>query len=211
MNRLRSGCRLAVLLALALPAFGEIYSHVDANGQRVFSDRPSGAGSAPIRIGQPNRMPAPSRLPPTQAPQREPATEQQTPYRVVEILAPAADSRITENGGQLDVSVGSEPPLQAGHQYRLRLDDAPVQQSGDSAFSLSAVDRGSHRLQVEIIDGQGRVLQRSDSRIVHLQRTSLAQRRRVQPCRMGDYGKRPECPLRDKPPAKRDIPFVPFM
>jgi hypothetical protein len=44
-----------------------------------------------------------------------------------------------------------------------------------------------------------------------MMRTSLAQRRMVTPCRKADYGVRPECPLKDKPKEKKDIPFVPFL
>jgi hypothetical protein len=42
-------------------------------------------------------------------------------------------------------------------------------------------------------------------------RISLAQKRMVNPCKKADYGVRPECPLKDKPPEKKDIPFVPFI
>jgi hypothetical protein len=33
----------------------------------------------------------------------------------------------------------------------------------------------------------------------------------VRPCKKDDYGVRPECPLQDKPPEKKDIPLVPFI
>ncbi len=62
-----------------------------------------------------------------------------------------------------------------------------------------------------MVDAQERVLQQSESRSFHLIRTSLAQRRMVNPCKKADYGVRPECPLKDKPVEKRDIPFVPFL
>jgi len=64
---------------------------------------------------------------------------------------------------------------------------------------------------VAVIDEQERELQRSAIRTFHLLRTSLAQRRMVNPCKKADYGVRPECPLKDKPVEKRDIPFVPFL
>jgi hypothetical protein len=44
-----------------------------------------------------------------------------------------------------------------------------------------------------------------------MQRISLAQKRKVTPCKKADYGVRPECPLKDKPPEKKNIPFVPFI
>lgn len=210
MNGLRSSAWFAALLAVALPACGEIYSYRDANGQRVFSDRPGNAQAEPLQLHPTNRMPAPLISP---APIRSAALPelQAAPYSQLEVLAPADDAAINENSGHLQVSVRSEPALQVGHQYRVRLNDAPLQTSNATLIELFSLDRGTHRLQVEIIDGQGRVLQRSDSRVFHMLRTSLVQRRRIQPCTGADYGQRPECPLRDKPPAKRDLPFVPFM
>lgn len=210
MNRLRSSAWFAALLAVALPAFGEIYSYRDANGQRAFSDRPGAAQAEPIQLHPTNRMPAPlvSPAPARSAVQPE---VQATPYSQLEVLAPVDDATISENSGRLQVSVRSEPALQAGHHYRVRLDDSPVHTGSADQIQLSSLDRGTHRLQVEIIDTQGRVLQRSASRVFHMLRTSLVQRRRIQPCTTADYGQRPECPLRDKPPTKRDLPFVPFM
>lgn len=210
MNRLRRGVWLSALLTLALPALGEIYSYRDANGNRVFSDRPADAQAKPVQIRPANRMPAPPVAAPP-APSAPPPALQSEPYSRLEVLAPADDAAISENSGQLQVSVRSEPALQAGHQYRVRLDDAAVQTSNATQIELSSLDRGTHRLQVEIVDAQGRVLQRSDSHVFHMLRTSLVQRRRIQPCTTADYGQRPECPLRDKPPPKRDVPFVPFM
>jgi hypothetical protein len=76
---------------------------------------------------------------------------------------------------------------------------------------LQNVDRGSHQLVVEVIDSQGERVLSSEPRVFHMMRTSLAQRRMVNPCRKADYGVRPECPLKDKPKEKKDIPFVPFL
>jgi len=162
----------ALLLAFALPASAAIYSYTDAEGNRVFTDRPGGR-----------------------------AAEQPDP-----------DATIRNNAGELAVSVTSTPALHPGHQYRLLLDGAAVGAPGESpVLMLQNVDRGSHQLVVEVIDSQGERLQASAPRVFHMMRTSLAQRRMVNPCKKGDYGVRPECPLKDKPKEKKDIPFVPFL
>ena len=44
-----------------------------------------------------------------------------------------------------------------------------------------------------------------------MQRISLAQKRKANPCKKADYGVRPECPIKDKPVEKKNIPFVPFI
>ncbi|MGE8337557.1 MAG: penicillin-binding protein, partial [Pseudomonas laurylsulfatiphila] len=74
-------------------------------------------------------------------------------------------------------------------------------------FPLSNIDRGSHTLSVEILDEQGRIIERTASQPFHMQRTSLAQKRKIKPCTLDDYGQRPECPLNDKP-AEEKNPFL---
>ena len=78
-------------------------------------------------------------------------------------------------------------------------------------FALENIDRGTHQLAVEILDAQGRTLERTPNQPFHMLRTSLAQRRIANPCTKTDYGVRPECPLKDKPVEEKDIPFIPFI
>lgn len=201
---------LGLLLALALPAAGQIYTYTDEQGNRVFTDRPGGRAVESVQPRVSNSMPAAPVTAP--APRREQAPR--TPaalYRQLQILQPEADATIRDNAGTLIVSIGSEPALQPGHQYRLLLDGSPIASSEDTRLALDNIDRGTHQLAVEIIDSQGRTLRASPAQPFHMLRTSLAQRRMVRPCQKDDYGVRPECPLKDKPPEKKNIPFVPFL
>lgn len=199
-----------LLAALALPASAGIYTYTDAQGNRVFTDRPGGRAVESVDARPVNSMPAP--------PSRQLSGTREAPptpgftYRRVEIIQPEADATLRNNAGDLSVTVTSEPALQPGHLYRLQLDGSPgVPDSSGPAFTLHNIDRGTHQLIVEVIDEQGRTLQRSTPRTFHLLRTSLAQRRMVNPCKKAEYGVRPECPLTDKPKEKKDIPFVPFL
>jgi hypothetical protein len=199
-----------LLLAFALPASAAIYSYTDAEGNRVFTDRPGGRAAEQVETKPANRMAAQPVPPPKQVVKVLKAT---TPgYTVLDIVQPDPDATIRNNAGELAVSVTSNPALHPGHQYRLLLDGAPAGAPGESpVLMLQNVDRGSHQLVVEVIDSQGKSLQSSTPRVFHMMRTSLAQRRMVNPCKKGDYGVRPECPLKDKPKEKKDIPFVPFL
>lgn len=199
-----------LLLTLALPASAAIYSYIDAEGNRVFTDRPGGRAAEQVETRPANSMDAQPPPPPKQAVR---VLEAATPgYALLDIVQPAPDATIRNNAGELTVSVTSDPALHPGHQYRLLLDGAPFGAPGESpVLVLQNVDRGSHQLLVEVIDSQGMTLQASTPRAFHMMRTSLAQRRQVNPCRKDDYGVRPECPLRDKPVEKKDIPFVPFL
>ncbi|MBA1238114.1 DUF4124 domain-containing protein [Pseudomonas kunmingensis] len=207
---LRQTLAAAFLLAAALPAFAGVYSYTDADGNRVFTDRPAGQTVDEIRLKPSNSMPAPP------APALR-ATRAETPKAAVisyqlRILTPVADEAIRNNAGNVSVTVQAEPELLPGHAYQVLLDGQPSGAPGEQAsFELSNVDRGTHQLAVAVVDDQDRELQRTEAQPFHLIRTSLAQRRMVNPCKKADYGVRPECPLKDKPIEKRNIPFVPFL
>jgi len=199
-----------LLLALALPASAAIYSYVDAEGNRVFTDRPGSRVAEQVEPKPANSMAAQPISPPKQAVK---VLKPTTPgYTLLDIVQPVPDATIRNNAGELTVSVTSNPALHPGHQYRLLLDGAPAGAPGESpVLTLQNIDRGSHQLVVEVIDSQGESVLSSEPRVFHMMRTSLAQRRMVNPCKKADYGVRPECPLKDKPKEKKDIPFVPFL
>lgn len=125
---------------------------------------------------------------------------------MLRILIPEPDATLRSSAGEVIVSVTSEPGLQQGHRYRLLLDGQATGEPGLSpVFPLSNIDRGSHNLSVEILDEQGRTVERTANQPFHMLRISLAQKRQVKPCVSEDYGVRPECPLKDKP-AEEKIP-----
>lgn len=201
---------LGLLLVLAFPAAGQIYSYIDEQGNRVFTDRPGGRAVETVKSRPTNSMPAQPVAAPASIREKR-RNESAAVYQRLEILQPEPDATLRDNAGSLVVSVISEPALQPGHQYRLLLDGNPTATSDGATLGLEHVDRGSHQLIVEIIDSQGKPLLHSSPQTFHMMRTSLAQRRMVKPCQKGDYGVRAECPRKDKPPEKKNIPFVPFL
>jgi len=200
---------LLCLLLIGLPAAAQVYTYVDANGNRVFTDRPTSDNAERIELPATNNMSLPDSTPPP------PVAVAPTPapsYRMLRILLPQPDATIRDNAGNLIVTATSEPALHGGHSFRLLLDGQVTGESGRSpVFPLENIDRGTHQLAVEIVDAQGRTLERTPSQPLHMLRISLAQKRLVNPCKQDDYGVRPECPLKDKPAEKSDIPFVPFI
>lgn len=205
--------RLAFLaLALvSLPLYAQIYTHVDAEGNRVFSDRALHGQSQPVVLPPINRLPSPPRVEVQPRPAAPAEHHREQAYQFVRILHPAADATSRDGAGNLSVLASSEPALHPSHAYQLLFDGQPLGSAGSNpSFQLHNLDRGSHRLAVEIIDATGTSLIRSAEQSVHIHRPSLAQKRRVRPCQRDDYGRRLECPMRDKPAEKRDIPYVPF-
>jgi hypothetical protein len=195
---------------VSLPAMAEVFTYIDAQGNRVFTDQPGARNAKRVPLATSNRMSAnPSGAAPMTAAKTNP-TKPLFHYDMLRVLVPEPDATIRSSAGELIVSVTSEPGLQQGHRYRLLLDGQPTAEPGPSpVFALSNIDRGSHNLSVEILDEQGRTVERTANQPFHMLRISLAQKRQVKPCTLTDYGQRPECPLKDKPEEEKSA-FLPF-
>ncbi len=194
-----------VACLISLPAMAEVFTYLDAQGNRVFTDQPGTRNAKRVPLATSNRMSAnPSGAAPMTA-----AKNQAKPllhYDMLRVLVPEPDATIRSTAGELIVSVTSEPGLQQGHRYRLLLDGQPTAEPGPSpVFALSNIDRGSHHLSVEILDEQGRTVERTANQPFHMLRISLAQKRQAKPCVLTDYGQRPECPLKNKPEEEKSF------
>jgi len=202
---------LCFFLLLSLPAWAQVYTYIDAEGNRVFTDKPRSGSAERIQLAPTNGMAVPVSAPAPAVPQ--PPTE--TPrYEVLRILVPEPDATIRDAAGNLIVTSDSEPSLFEGHSYRLLLDGKAVGEPGRSpVFALENIDRGTHQVAVEIVDAQGRTVERTPSQPFHMMRISLAQKRQANPCKKADYGVRPECPIKDKPKEEDDglISILPFL
>ncbi|NUU34727.1 DUF4124 domain-containing protein [Pseudomonas sp. C2B4] len=193
---------LLIAWLFALPVSAEVFTYLDAQGNRVFTDQPKAGNAKPVPLAPSNRMPTTQTAPVTSK-----KTEKQPPlhYDLLRILVPEPDATVRSTAGEIIVSVTSEPGLQRRHRYRLLLDGRPTAEPGLSpVFPLSNIDRGTHQLSVEIIDEQGQTVERTANQPFHMQRVSLKQKRKVKPCALDDYGQRPECPLTEKPVEEKN-------
>lgn len=201
---------LLIACLIALPVTAEVFTYVDAQGNRVYTDQPGSGNAKRVPLATSNRMSAnPSGAAPVTATQK---TEDKPlfHYDMLRVLVPEPDATVRSNAGELIVSVTNEPGLQRGHRYRLLLDGQPTAEPGVSpVFALSNIDRGRHNLSVEILDELGRTVERTANQPFQMLRISLAQKRKVKPCALTDYGQRPECPLKDKPEEEKN-PFLRF-
>lgn len=209
--------RVRVLFSLCLlcvtpVSWAAIYTYIDANGERVFTDNPpQNQKTEQINIAPSNQLPAVPVVKVLKAPPLEQNASQPLAarYQVLRILTPEPDATVRANDRQLIVTVSSEPALVQGHRYRLILNGEAVgEPSRSPVFPLHNIDRGSHQLAVEIVNEYGSILERTPAQPFHLRQTTLNDKRRVHPCAEDDYGVRPECPLHDKPAEKRSL--LPF-
>jgi hypothetical protein len=203
----RLAIALCLLLGVSQSVLAQVYTYIDADGNRVFTDQPH-RNAKKVEIAPTNRVDQPTKAP-SRASKAKPAASPIFHYQLLRILAPEPDSTIRDIEGNLNVTVSNDPELQPDHLYRLLLDSKPYGEPTRSpVFPLKNIDRGTHQLSVEIIDQYGRVLERTPNQPFHLVRISLAQKRLAQPCKTDDYGVRPECPIKDKPEEKSS--FFPF-
>ncbi|MGI3744687.1 MAG: DUF4124 domain-containing protein [Janthinobacterium lividum] len=203
----RLAIALCLLLGVSQSVLAQVYTYIDADGNRVFTDQPH-RNAKKVEIAPTNRVDQPTKAP-SRVSKPKPAASPIFHYQLLRILAPEPDSTIRDIEGNLNVTVSNDPELQPDHLYRLLLDSKPYGEPTRSpVFPLTNIDRGTHQLSVEIIDQYGRVLERTPNQPFHLVRISLAQKRLAQPCKTDDYGVRPECPIKDKP--EETSSFFPF-
>ncbi|MGQ7960578.1 DUF4124 domain-containing protein [Pseudomonas sp. SP16.1] len=201
---------LLCLLLLAQGALAQVYTYVDAEGNRVFTDKPRSSAAQPVTLAPSNsvQLGQPGRAPSAAAPAA--VSKMAIHYQLLRILVPEPDASIHNASGDLIVTATSDPGLLPGHSYRLLLDgQVQGEPSRSPVFPLQHVDRGTHTLAVEIIDAAGLTVERTPAQPFHMHRISLAQKRKIRPCTKDDYGVRPECPLKDKPKEKASI--LPFL
>ncbi|CAM4043841.1 DUF4124 domain-containing protein [Ectopseudomonas alcaliphila] len=200
---------LLCLLFITQVASAQVYTYIDAEGNRVFTDKPRSSSAERVMLAPSNSMER-SQPKPTERLAPAPAASKPTVhYQVLRILVPEPDASIHNGSGNMIVTLNSEPGLLPGHSYRLLLDGEPQGEiSRSPVFSLQHIDRGTHQLVAEIIDSAGLIVERTPAQPFHMHRMTLAQKRKINPCKKDEYGVRPECPLKDKP--KEEASILPF-
>lgn len=160
-----------LLLILALPISAQIYKYTDAKGNVVFSQQaPEGVKSEVVELQHTNSIPAP----PTRKPQvsASPSHSAQ-PYQILELTDLPTEAALRDNDGNFSVAVRIEPSLRAEHQLRLLIDGkVHGQSSQNTALPVTQLDRGEHRLAVEVV-ANGKSIQKSSERTITVQRTSV--------------------------------------
>lgn len=200
---------LLCLLLITQAASAQVYTYIDAEGNRVFTDKPRSSSAERVMLAPSNSMER-SQPKPTARLAPAPAVSKPTVhYQVLRILVPEPDASIHNGSGNMIVTLNSEPGLLPGHSYRLLLNGEPQGEiSRSPVFSLQHIDRGTHQLVAEIIDSAGLIVERTPAQPFHMHRMTLAQERKINPCKKDEYGVRPECPLKDKP--KEEASILPF-
>lgn len=143
-----------MLLLIALPAAAQIYKYTDASGNTAYSNQPpDGVKAQPVELPPLNSIER--QAPPAPAAEASNREQPRDAYEVLELTGLPTDEALRANNGTFTVSVMIKPRLQAPHLLRLLLDDQPYGQSSNvPILQLVNIDRGEHRLAVQVIDGE---------------------------------------------------------
>jgi hypothetical protein len=160
---------MLLLLSLAFPVTAQIYKYTDADGNTGYSNQPpDGVKAQPVELPPLNSVES---QPPSRNRQPKPATANNlTSREVLELTGLPVTEALRANDGTFTVNVLIKPRLQGTHLLRLWLDDQPYGQPGNvPILQLVNIDRGQHRLAVQVIDGDT-VIQQSPTVTFTLQR-----------------------------------------
>lgn len=164
---------LSILAATAATA--EVYRWVDEDGVIHYSDTPHPGAEEIVLPDAPSATPparpfgAAQRTLPTNGDEPSPAGFD---YQSLSVVQPAPEETLWNIEGQLTVRVNLQPALRPGDRVRVYFDGEP-RDVPDLQFELQEVYRGTHNLQVEIVDEAGQLMIRSEPVRFHVQQTSI--------------------------------------
>lgn len=163
-----------LLMALAIPAFAQIYTYTDASGNKVFTNQPpDGVDAAPVQLPTMNTMDPPEVSTPTPSTDLAPVDGQSLPYSQVQLTNLPTDEALRSNNGTFTVRADLQPPLRPGHSLQLLLDGQPYgAPTNVPLLQLSEIDRGDHTLALQVKAGD-QVIQQSTPVSFTIQRVAL--------------------------------------
>ncbi|HHJ15483.1 MAG TPA: DUF4124 domain-containing protein [Gammaproteobacteria bacterium] len=162
------------LLLVSGSATAAVYKSVDAEGNTVYTDEPA-AGAKPVDLPPLSTIPPPT-YSPAVSKKPEAAGEDSAVYQSINIIEPAPDATLRDNTGAVPVKVGIDPPLKAtaGHRFQFYLDgQTQGKPTRSSKIVIANVNRGTHNVEVAVLDAEGREITRSSPVQFHLHRQSI--------------------------------------
>ena len=172
-----------VLLVAALPVTAQIYQYTDAKGNTIFTDQPPmGVDTNTVELQSTNSLPAPARSKPkassninadTDSEEIE-AAEHITRYSLLKLSGLPDDEAVRTNNGSFTVQVQISPELASQHRLQLVVDGKPYgTASSSSSVSVENLERGEHRLAVQVLIDNNKVMQSSAEQTISVQRVHI--------------------------------------
>lgn len=160
---------LGLALCFGVLAQDRVYKRVNPDGSVEYSDQPI-EGAEVMKVPKGSTFTMPEATSSRAAPTETKPEEAKVLYESLEITRPVNDETIRSNEGKLTALARSVPALDTSHRFRWNMDGAPVQQVNAPELRLNNVNRGTHNLQVQIVDADGKVVISSETITFHLMR-----------------------------------------
>lgn len=164
---------LCMLVIFAQPVLAKLYKCEDAEGNIVYTDELCVDGKE-IKL-PPLHTYTPAVVPPS-FPTQENGNEESDTYESISIIEPKNDKEIYDNTGTVTVGIKLVPELKTlkDHKFSIALDGKQLKTKGvTNQIKLQNLDRGSHSVQVFVVDAANTILLSSNTITFHLRRESL--------------------------------------
>lgn len=174
INTVFSTLALISSIALGSTAQAEVYMHTDADGKVSFSDQPTptskGENVEKVDIKETNSAPAVT--PSARTPPKQQGDAAQYSIR---ITSPSEGATFTNEVRNLTVSAAVQPSMGENHSLVATLNGhrASNQSSQGSSVVIQDIDRGQQQVQLQLLDGSGKVIAQSQSVAVNIIRRNL--------------------------------------
>ncbi len=183
MRVMRAFAPFACLLCVSsLSLAGEVYRWVDANGTVHYGDRAPDSKARPAQLPELQVIPGTPKPAPAESTAAAPgaSTDAAPPAAAtakpsLSVITPQPEQVLRDTSRELAVRVRIDSPLPEGAGLIYYLDGASQTPKPINAtsFTLKNVDRGSHLVDVGVVDAGGKLLVRTPPIIVHVQPPGL--------------------------------------
>lgn len=149
-----------------------VYKWVDENGVVHFSDQPH-ENAAKVELKAPQTYSAP-KVPVPPPPARNAPASNGPVYQSCLVTEPANDQMFM-NTSTVTAGVAVRPAVLPGHSAVVTLDGqkVPGVPASGGQFTISPIDRGTHSIQMTVVDSAGKTLCSSPAVTFHVQQPSL--------------------------------------
>lgn len=172
------GLAALIILLSSINTFADskIYYWVDADGNTHYADTAT-PGTEEIQVSNKNVVSLSNIMQEGTTEEigsvAEAVQESIIKYRAT-ITSPSDDSAVHSNDGVINIQVETVPEKKSLHKLQLVLDGRPLGSPQISTtIRTSNIDRGTHQIQVQLLDEKGNILALTQVVTVHLQRMSV--------------------------------------
>lgn len=166
----RTLCCLLALSWVTL-ANAEIYKTLDKHGNPVYTDRAPSGDSEKVKLPTINSVPA---IQSTSTHNYPPEPTGTTPAAYeLHIISPRSDVSIPPGQRDLAIALDINQPIRQGHLLAYYLNGELIEETTSTSIIVRDLNRGTHKLMVEVLDEAGNSLAQSPEVIVNVIRPSV--------------------------------------